>query len=314
MEAARNFANKIWNATRFVLMNCENVTEGEWIDTSSAPATLADKWILSRLHSAIRDFNSSLTSFRYHDAANHLYHFFWDDFCDWYIELSKPLVTTKGESAAADGARQRIIFVLEHSLRLLHPIMPYITEELWQQLPHDDDSICIAPFPEVVDDLIRSDIESDMDSIIEIIKKIRNIRAEWNIAPSQTVRVLIGTHDDHIRKLVESNDSHIERLAKVEAIELHQNLPQVSAAARAVVSNIEIAVPLEGMIDFAKERDRIKRDMEKSEKELGGLRGRLNNPSFIDRAAPEVVEQTRERAAELEVQLAKLVQTLGFLQ
>jgi len=314
MEAARNFANKIWNATRFVLMNCENVTEGEWIDTSSAPATLADKWILSRLHSAIRDFNSSLTSFRYHDAANHLYHFFWDDFCDWYIELSKPLVTAKGESAAADGARQRIIFVLEHSLRLLHPIMPYITEELWQQLPHDDDSICIAPFPEVVNDLIRSDIESDMDSIIEIIKKIRNIRAEWNIAPSQTVRVLIGTHDDHIRKLGESNDSHIERLAKVEAIELHQNLPQVSAAARAVVSNIEIAVPLEGMIDFAKERDRIKRDMEKSEKELGGLRGRLNNPSFVDRAAPEVVEQTRERAAELEVQLAKLVQTLGFLQ
>jgi len=314
MEGARNFANKIWNATRFVLMNCEEVTDPEWIDTSSTPATLADEWILSRLNSAIRDFNVSLTSYRYHDAANLLYHFFWDDFCDWYIELSKPLVTAKGENPAADLARQRIIFVLEHSLRLLHPIMPYITEELWQRLPHSGESIAIAPFPSVDETRIRPEIENDMDSVIETIKKIRNIRAEWNIAPSQTVKILIGTHDAHIRNLIESNSGHIERLARVEALELHEVLPPVTAAARAVVGNIEIAVPLEGMIDFAKERERLKRDIEKSEKELGGLQGRLNNPSFVDRAAPEVVAQTRERASELTAQLEKLVQTLSFLQ
>jgi len=313
MEAARNFANKIWNATRFVLMNCEDVTEGDWIDSSTTPASLADKWILSRLNYAIKDFNSSLGSFRYHDAANRLYHFFWDDFCDWYIELSKPLVTAKEASSASDAARKRIIYVLEHALRLLHPIMPYITEELWQRIPHHGESIAIAPFPSVDESQIRPEIESDMDSIIEIIKRIRNIRAEWNIAPSQTVRALIGTRDSHVRSLIESNNSYLERIAKLDGIEIHETLPPMSAAARAVIGEIEIAVPLEGIIDFAKERERVKRDIEKTEKELTGLQGRLNNPSFVDRAAPEVVEQTRERAAEFTGQLTKLKETLGQL-
>ena len=313
MEAARNFANKIWNATRFVLMNCEEVTDGDWIDTRSRPANLADKWILSRLNNAIKDFNSSLGGYRYHDAANRLYRFFWDDFCDWYIELSKPLVTAKEASDESQAARQRIIYVLEHALRLLHPIMPFITEELWQRLPHDGDSICIAAFPAVDESQIKPEIESEMDTIIEIIKRIRNIRAEWNIAPSQTVRALVGIRDEKIRNLIESNNSYLERLAKVEGIEIHERLPNLNAAARAVIGDIEIAVPLEGIIDFAKERERVKRDIEKTEKELGGLQGRLSNPSFVDRAAPEVVEQTRERAAELGGQLAKLKETLGQL-
>jgi valyl-tRNA synthetase len=311
LESARNFANKIWNATRFVLLNCDDVldTQGgaplDW-ETEIAPPELADQWILSRLNRVALEVRDTLADFRFHEAASTLYHFFWDDFCDWYIEMSKPFVTAKELTPQATAVKRRIIYILEHSLRLLHPVMPFITEELWQRLPHKGETICLAEFTPGDPARIDERAEREMALIIEVITRLRNIRSTFNIAPSIPLKAQIAPADASTRDLIARMEDHVKRLARIEELQIVDLLPARKGSARSVVGASEIGVPLEGLIDFEKERSRLEKELNKLINERGGLEKRLSNQDFISRAAPDVVETTRARAEELDDQVAKL--------
>ena len=316
LEGARNFANKIWNATRFVLMNCDDVLEDQrpvnW-ETELSQPELADLWILSRLNRIALDVHSALGEYRFHEAADALYRFFWNDFCDWYIELSKPFVTAKESTPQSVAVKRRIIYVLERSLRLLHPIMPYITEELWQRLPHKGKTICAADFVTHNSAQLDGRAEREMTLVIEIITRLRNIRASFSIAPSLPLTAEIAATDENSRAVIEAMQDHIKRLGRIESLYIVDRLGAARGTARAVVSGAEIAVPLAGLVDFDKERARLEKEIGKLSNELAGLEKRLGNDDFIARAAAEIVATSRERAAELKDQMAKLKATIESL-
>jgi valyl-tRNA synthetase len=309
LESARNFANKIWNASRFVLLNCDDVlSEKEPIDweTQLAPPELADLWILSRLNRTALEVNNAFTEFRFHEAAAALYHYFWDDFCDWYIELSKPFVTAKDPSPQSVAVKRRIIYLLERSLRLLHPIIPYITEELWQRLPHKGETITLAEFVSPDPAKIDERAEREMGLVIDIVTKLRSIRSEFEIPPSSPLRAQIAPANDEARNVIALMEDRIKLLARIEQIDIVEKLPARRGYARDVTSGAALAVPLEGLIDFENERARLEREVRKLVAEREGLEKRLANQDFIDRAASDVVERTRDRAAELESRIAKI--------
>ena len=316
LESARNFANKVWNAARFVLLNCDDVLENQepldW-ETGMAPPEPADLWILSRLNRVALEVHSAFGEFRFHEAAAAIYHFFWDDFCDWYIELTKPYVTSKDPTPENIAVKRRIIYVLERSLRLLHPIMPFITEELWQKLPHKGETICMAEFVSHNSAQLDGRAEREMELVIELITKLRDIRSKFNIAPSVLLRAQIATSDLGARDIISGMQSHIKRLARVESLDLVERISHQPGSARAVMSGVEIAVPLEGLIDLEKERARLAKELGKMNDEYEGLAKRLANPDFTNRAAAEVVSQARERTTELADKIAKLKAMLDTL-
>ncbi len=309
LETARNFANKIWNATRFVLLNCDDVLEEQeplsW-ETHLSPPELADLWILSRLNRIALDVHNALGEYRFHEAADTLYHFFWNDFCDWYIELSKPFVTAKEPTDRDRAVKRRIIYVLERSLRLLHPLMPYLTEELWQKLPHKGETISTADFVAHNSAQLDGRAEREMSLVIEVISKLRNLRSTFNIAPSVQLAAQIAPADITARDVLTSMAEHIKRLARINDLQLVDAIAAQPGLARTVLPQAEIAVPLAGLIDFDKERARLQQTLEKLNKEFDGIQKRLANPDFAARAAADVVQQTRERATELQDQIAKL--------
>ena len=311
LESARNFTNKIWNATRFVMLNCAEELAGaetlEW-ETELAPPELADRWIRRRLERVAGELDSALTGFRFHEAAAVLYRFFWDEFCDWYIELSKPLVTEKEPTARGRAVKRRIIYLLEQSMRLLHPIMPFITEELWQRLPHRGESVSLATFPPGATgtDAEAEEVERQMEWVIELITKLRNIRSTFQLSPSTPLTVRIAPSAPAVAAVIEEMGSHIQRLARMERIEIVETLGETRQAARAVLGVGEIAVPLGGLIDFEKERARLGKELGRMQAERDGLEKRLSNPDFLARAAAEVVTTSQERAAELEDQMVRL--------
>jgi valyl-tRNA synthetase len=314
IESFRNFCNKIWNASRFVLMNCATIEAG---DSPAAAGELAlhDRWILSELNRTIGQINQDLEEFRFHEAAQSLYHFFWDDFCDWYIELSKARVSSTEDMPEVRAARQRLIHVLETALRMLHPFMPFITEELWQRLPiaKPVESICLAPFPVADAALIDEAAERQMQTIIELIKKVRNIRGELNIDLTKELRLLVHTPDGAARQLMEENSGHLKRLARVH-IEFVSSLDGLRHVARDVVAGTEMALPLEGLIDVDKESARLTKNLAKLEKEIEQLNRRLTSPDFLERAAEDVVQSTRERYQELQQRRARLAEILQDLR
>jgi valyl-tRNA synthetase len=331
VESYRNFANKIWNAARFSLMNSEGAAvKPEMLSSASSGLALHDRWILSRLNKTARDVREALTEYQFHEAVQTLYHFFWDDFCDWYIELTKSEVTAEEPAPQRDEARTRLISVLEQALRLLHPFMPYITEELWQRLPgapfnftallHPaypgaEPTIMLAAYPEGLSELIDEEAESEMQAVIDLISRVRNIRSEMNIKPGEFVRLLIGAPDEKLRSVFSANANQISRLARASEVSIKEKLDAPHASARAVlVGGAEVAVPLEGLIDFAQERERLSREKEKLEGESSKLEAQLANPQFADRAPAEKVAEVRVRIADIAQRSAQLNQTIRNLQ
>ena len=307
LESSRNFANKIWNATRFVLMNCDEILEAqeplEW-ETELSNPSLADRWILSRLQYATSEVNSALAEYRFHEAAATLYQFFWNDFCDWYIELSKPFVTSTEVSDENTAVKRRIIYILERSLCLLHPVMPYITEELWQRLPHRGETICLKDFPQA--GARDEQAEREMELFTGVVSKLRNIRATFNIAPSVKINAQLATSDEGSKAVIAAMTDQIVRLARLENLELVESIAVQKGLVRDVLSGVEVAVSLEGLVDFEKEKARLEGSAMKLGKELENLQKRLSNADFIARAAAEVVTESRARAAEIQDQLTKL--------
>ncbi|HSB10625.1 MAG TPA: valine--tRNA ligase [Blastocatellia bacterium] len=312
VEEARNFANKIWNASRFVLMNIGDASgiEPGWVPSDA----LADRWILAELNSTIEQVTVALEEYRINEVAQTLYHFFWDSFCDWYIELSKSLVASRESTEEVRAARCRIVYVLETSLRLLHPLMPYITEEIWQRLPHEGESIMMAPWPEALP--VREDQQAreQMETLIAVITRVRNIRSIWNVPSQSRPKLCIGTDNASTRALISRNEEQIKRLARVAQVTVSDRLRIAERSARDIVSGMEIAVPLEGLIDLEKERERITREITRKENEARGLAARLDNASFMERAPREVVEEARNRHDELIAEIEKLRGTLESLE
>ena len=318
VESYRNFANKIWNATRFCLMNSEGATVKP-ISLQEAE-TLADRWIVSRLNRTAKAVNHALATYQFHEAVQLLYHFFWDDFCDWYIELVKDEII-EGNAAAST----RILTILEQALRMLHPFMPFLTEELWQKLPgvssglHNtayaaaEQTIMLVDFPVGDDSLIDEQAESEMAAVIELITKVRNIRAEMNISTSIRVPVHIAA-DAAMQAVFAANEAQILKLAKAENLVIAPDLVGIPrASAKAVTAGAAIAVPLEGLIDFDVERTRLSNQIAKLTEEKDRLAGQLRNANFVDRAPAEKVQELRDRFAELEKQIETLNNNLEAL-
>ena len=326
VESYRNFANKIWNAARFCLMNAE----GAAVDPASleSPADLAlhDRWILSRLNKTARDVRAALDGYQFHEAVQTLYHFFWDDFCDWYIELTKAEVTSETAGEQTIAARTRLLSVLEQALRLLHPFMPYITEELWQQLPgvgknllhpayrEAEPTIMLAAYPQANASLIDETAEFQLQAVIDLISRVRNIRSEMNIKPGEPVPVLIGAPDEKLRMVFTANKSQISRLLRASEVSISDQLQAPLASARAVLmGGAEVAVPLAGLIDFAQERQRLGKEKEKLTAEAAKLAAQLANPQFAERAPAEKVAEVNARIADIAQRTAQLEQSIANL-
>lgn len=324
VESYRNFANKIWNAARFCMMNAENAESAvDAFAADRAGLPLHDRWILSRLNQTARDVNAALEKYDFHESVQTLYHFFWDDFCDWYIELTKANVTSEEASAERTTARARLIWVLEQSLRLLHPFMPYLTEELWQRLPvkHEEllhpayagatPTIMLAGYPRPDAQLIDERAESEMQAVTDLVSRVRNIRSEMNIKPGDRVPVLIGAADDRLRAAFTANTDQIARLARASGVSIGALLEAPRASARAVLAGgAELAVPLEGLIDFEQEQARLQKDIDKLQAEATKLEAQLSNPQFVDRAPAEKVHEARERIADITARISVLAETI----
>jgi|CXWL01.1.fsa_nt_gi valyl-tRNA synthetase len=325
VETYRNFANKIWNATRFCLMNAEGVSV-EHASLMSGVTDLPTKWIISRLNKTALDVNRALEKYEFHTAVSLLYHFFWDDFCDWYIELVKDEIT----SGSKEGTT-RILTIMEIALRLLHPFMPYLTEELWQKLPGtsselhgpayrnpvaiapgSDKTVMLTKFPPGDASAVDEAAEREMGAVIDVIKKVRNIRAEMNISTAIKFTVHIAA-DAAMQGVFKANEAQILKLAKAEKLVIAAELDVPRASAKAVTNDTRLAVPLEGLIDFDVERTRLNNQITKLTEEKTRLDGQLSNANFVERAPVEKVEELRERSSELESQIATLNNNLDAL-
>ena len=327
IESYRNFANKIWNAARFCLLNAEgaeSVADPFAGESTSLP--LHDRWILSRLNKTAREVNTQLDSYEFHGVAQTLYHFFWDDFCDWYIELVKATVTAEAHAPERTVARARLIAVLEQSLRLLHPFMPYLTEELWLKLPVDhskllhsayagvEPTIMLAAFPKGADALIDERAESEMSAVIDLISRVRNIRSEMNIKPGDRIQLMIAAKTD-LQTVFQASSDQIARLTRAAQVSIDGNVEMPKASARAVLAGgAEVAVPLEGLIDFEQERARLRREQEKLQQEAVKLEGQLGNSDFVARAPAEKVEELRARIVDIVQRTAAMDQMMEALK
>jgi len=317
VEGYQAFGNKIWNATRFVLMNLKGDLRPSEPRFRSAPGSLGltDRWIISRVNGLTREVNRALEDFRYDEAAGALYHFLWHQFCDWYIEAVKPhLVGENSDSPEAARSRAVLVRVLDRILRLLHPFMPFLTEELWQRLPHEGPSISVAAFPAWSDDEDDPEAEKEMGLLIAAVTKLRNIRAESGIDPGRKVEVLFRTDLARPRRLLEEHALLVRTLARISHFRFVDEVPAGLAAARGMITGLEMAIPLAGALDLDEERQRISREMEKVERELEIVRRKLENPSFVDRAPSEVVEKVRKSHGELLDRKAALSETLSGLR
>jgi valyl-tRNA synthetase len=318
-EGYRAFANKIWNAARFMFMNVDRIDPGLRLgvgqECPTHMGTLEDRWIFSRFNRVTQEVNEALETYRFHEAANRIYDFFWGEFCDWYIELIKPRLL---ESASAETARlacANLVSLFEASLRLLHPVMPFITEEIWQAIYDGKPplkSIALAAYPKADESQVDLAAETEMAVLQDLIVSVRNLRAELKVEPKVKVPIEVYAHEAATRTMIEENRAAVERLASVETIKFVEGslakLPGARSTAR-----FDVHVVYEKKIDVAAERERLRKELEKFEKEIANGQRQLSNEQFLAKAPPNVVEGIRRRAGELKTLREKAVSKLKEL-
>ncbi|MBC8457106.1 MAG: valine--tRNA ligase, partial [Deltaproteobacteria bacterium] len=308
IKGYRNFANKIWNASRFVLMNLDDF---EPSDDKPLNLILCDHWMLSRFNHVVHEVNTHLNEFRFNDAALCLYAFLWHEYCDWYVELVKLRMNDPTEKYTA---QYMISSILEGVLRLLHPFMPFITEEIWQRLPHNGESIAIAPWPEYSQEQIDDETEHAMSLIMDVIDNVRSIRGEMNVPSKIAVEVLIQTPIETDREiLAEHLGDYINAFTRISKIDIAKRHDKPDAAAVAVVGDLEIYIPLAGIIDIEKEKDRLIRKLNKVQKDLVGIEKMLDNAEFLSKAPEKIIQQRREKQMELNTEKTRLERNLEML-
>ncbi|QPJ63903.1 MAG: valine--tRNA ligase [Candidatus Nitrohelix vancouverensis] len=296
IEGYRNFCNKIWNASRFIFMNLEDYS-GTTRDLKSATLATEDRWILSRLNAASKEINQALDNFKFNEAAMALYKFIWHEFCDWYIELSKPRLFKTGDEKKS--AQEILLHVLESSLRLMHPFMPFISEEIWQKLPGSSGSIMKASYPTYDEAFSDEAAEKEMELFMNVVAGVRNIRGEMNINPGLKLRILIKTGDAWALDALQKHGDAICKLARLETLECGPEIVKPKGAASSVVDGMDLFAPLEGVIDFADEKKRVEKELKKIQKEWELLDKKLSNPNFVDKAPAEVVAKDTQRKDDL---------------
>ncbi len=301
MDAAWNFINKIWNASRFVIMNLDSDVELSLPETSGWQ--LADKWILSRLNDTVRDVTRLFDSFEFGEAGRALYNFIWNDFCDWYIEMAKENLT--GEDEKLKKNTQRILrYVLDQILRLMHPIMPFVTEKIWLSMPHDGASLVVAEYPVEHAEFDNQVAEKDMDNLIELIKAVRNSRSEVNAPMSSAIDILIKTKDDDTRKVFENNVDYINRFCHPKRLEIAADIEAPKLAMTSVITGAEVYLPLADLIDLNEEISRLQKEAKKLESEVTRGEKKLGNEKFVANAPEAVVAKEKEKLANYKQQLA----------
>ncbi|MES1025977.1 valine--tRNA ligase [Gloeocapsa sp. BRSZ] len=314
VEASRNFANKLWNAARFVMMNLDGQTPQQ-LGSPSSELELSDRWILSRFYQVVQQTSDYIDKYGLGEAAKGLYDFIWGDFCDWYIELVKSRLQNKSTTASRQVAQQTLAYVLEGILKLLHPFMPHITEEIWHTLTQADTNqfLALRSYPEVDQDLIAPELEQRFDLLIGTIRTIRNLRAEADIKPGVKVTAFLQSESAHEREILTQGQSYIQELAKVETLKITATVEQVESVIAGVIGTIQVLIPLTGVVDVEALRAKLKKDIAKLEAEVTALATRLNNPNFVNKAPAEVVQGAREALAEARTQLQILQERLRRL-
>lgn len=310
MDAAWNFINKIWNASRFVLMNIEDMTyEDIQLDGHK---TVADKWILARLNATIVEVSDLFERFEFGEAGRHLYNFIWDDFCDWYIEMSKEVLYGEDEQQKA-MTRSVLVHVLDNILRLLHPIMPFVTEEIWDSIPHQGESIVVADYPVADVSYLDEKATEGMEVLKDLIRAVRNIRAEVNTPMSKPITLLIKTKDDVTQAFLETNTSYIERFCNPETLEISTDIVAPETAMSAVIKGAEIYLPLADLINIEEEIKRLEKELEKWTKEVQLVQGKLANERFVANAPEKVVQAEREKEQDYLAKQASVKERIASL-
>lgn len=315
-EGYRHFANKIWNASRFVLMNLNDLHPGIMaIHLSPETLSLPDRWIRGRLNRAIREVKRSLENYKFNEASHLLYQFIWHEFCDWYLEMIKPFLYQEEDKKIRELTQQTLLGVLESILKLLHPFMPFITEEIYQQLPSrkDHESIMISKFPEPDPDYDDEEIADEMNLIIEVVSALRNIRGEMNLPPGQQILALLRTPKKEIEQKLRRNQPFIQSLAQVKELKIGKEIEKPLYGAVVGAREIEMFVPLERS-HMEEEAKRLQKEIIRIEKESGFLKKKLSNEQFLSKAPPEIVQEVREKAFEFQNQRERLEESLNKIK
>lgn len=313
IEGYRNFANKLWNASRFVLMNLEGY---EPVEIQKADLNLADRWILSRMNSVTSQVDEAVKAYNFAEASRVIYDFFWSDFADWYIELSKPRLYGKDDQQSSRErliAQNLLVKIMDHTLRLLHPFMPFITEEIWQKLPTAGESIVVAAWPKVDSTYLDAAAEADMGLIQSVTSSVRSIKSVLGIALTRPVKVMLNTADDNKRAALKKDSSYITGMAWVEDLEIGSDLVKPEHAAVDVEQGVEIFMPLIGLVDIEEEKKRLSKELSKLETDAEKSRKKLANPQFLEKAAGPVVEKEKAKLAGFDEKIAKLKKQLESL-
>jgi valyl-tRNA synthetase len=309
IEGYRNFCNKVWNAARYVLMNTEGADCGQ--DGGTVELSTADRWIVSRLQQVEGEVIQAVEGYRFDLASQAMYAFIWDEYCSWYLELSKVTLNDSGASAESlRGTRRTLVRVLETVMRLAHPVMPFITEAIWQRVAalagKDGDTVMLQPYPRPDASRVDEAAVAEMQWVMKLIAGVRNIRGEMNVDPKRGLSVVIQDASADERARVESNAAYLAALARVEAFSFLEPGQHAPEAATALVGSMKVLLPLAGLIDRDAELQRLDREIERTRKDLDRARGKLSNDKFVSRAPAEVVEKERQRAGELETALNEL--------
>lgn len=311
VEQARNFANKIWNASRFALMNLEGVAF-EDIDITGELGT-ADRWILHRLNETSRDITRLIDSYEFGETGRLLYNFIWDDLCDWYIEFAK--LTLYGADAAAKAKTQSVLaYVLDRTLRLIHPFMPFITEEIWQHLPHQGDSITLAEWPKYDAALENPQSVSEMNLLMDIIRAVRNIRAEVNVPMSKKVELIIKAGSQDTLDIISRNDNYIGRFCNTSSFEAGLAPQTPDKVMSAVVTGAELLLPLSGLIDIDQEIIRLEKEVQTLNNEVERVEKKLSNQGFVAKAPAKVIEEERAKQADYSDRREKVLARIAELR
>jgi valyl-tRNA synthetase len=294
IEGYKFFVNKIWNATRFSMMNLEDYAAA--VPIRKEDESIADRWIRARLNRTVAEVIRGLDEYRFNDAAAAVYQFVWHEFCDWYLELTKPLLYGKENPAGRRAAQKTLLEVLTTSLKLLHPFMPFLTEEIWQTLVADATSIMVSEFPAADEAFSDSEAEEEMAQTMEVITRIRNIRGEMNVAPSLKLKATLTAPSEALRMSLERGRVYITNLANLERLEITGEMAEPKGAATAVAGPVHVYVFLAGVIDIDGEKGRLGKEIGKVEKELAVVAKKLANPDFLAKAAAAVVKKEQEKA------------------
>ncbi len=311
VEQARNFANKIWNASRFALMNLEGFTYDD-IDISGELST-ADRWILHRLNETSRDITRLIDAYEFGETGRLLYNFIWDDLCDWYIEFSK--LSLYGENETAKNTTKSVLaYVLDRTLRMMHPFMPFISEEIWQHLPHQGESITLAAWPEFDAALENEGAAREMSLLMDIIRAVRNIRAEVNVPMSKKVELMLKAGDDQVLQIVTRNEIYVQRFCNTSSFTASLGLESPDKAMTAIVTGAELYLPLAGLIDIDQEIARLEKELQNLNNEVLRVEKKLGNEGFVSKAPAKVIEEEKAKMADYSDKRSKVIARIEELK